>query len=157
MENQPGQSTPELAPSLINQSQLPPQKSFKANSLMIGGLILGAVVISSLVGIFLGRTLLAPKPSTPTVVVPTFVLNQSPTALPTAIPTQTAAPDQTAGWKTYKNDKLSFSLKYPESLRLAEAQQCLYLLELTSKSSNCANFFIFFDIILVQWIQRRRW
>lgn len=42
----------------------------------------------------------------------------SPTASPTVTATKsvTATPNPTAGWKTYKNDKQGFELKYPSNM-----------------------------------------
>lgn len=103
MDNQPIQSSPPT-PSSSN-----PSKTFL--------LILGAIVLMAVSGIggyYLGAN---KQPSS----------SQPPTrpsqSLPTLTTTPTPTPDETANWKTYKNNEFSFSFQYPPNLKLTESKQ----------------------------------
>lgn len=80
------------------------EKHPRNNKLLLALLLVGATAITLFLGIYLGRTSLAPKPSSP-----------MPSVSPTLIPTQatTISPEPTIGWKTYSDPNYKFSISYP--------------------------------------------
>ena len=50
----------------------------------------------------------------------TVVQNQQVSTSPTTITSRTPTPDETANWKTYRNDNLGFSIQYPVDYKIEE-------------------------------------
>ncbi|MBI2641479.1 hypothetical protein HYW87_02685 [Candidatus Roizmanbacteria bacterium] len=74
---------------------------------------------------------------------------------PTVIPTQLVAsspspiPDETANWKTYTNNQLKFTLKYPPYFLITEKPKSIYFSTSEAKKDNlekCLNFYECYDI-----------
>lgn len=83
-----------------------PQKGF-ANI----ALIIIILVVAGVMGYFvLTRQANAPSVLTPTPAPITAVPNHAPAPVTTPLASQ----DKTAGWKTYRNEKYGFEVKYPE-------------------------------------------
>ena len=85
-----------------------PQKSLNWKNVLIG-VAIGFVLIW--VGVIIWWLLIQPKPK-PT---PTSSTSTTTTKKATSSATPSAQKDETAGWKTYTNNQLKFSLKYPSN------------------------------------------
>jgi len=128
----------EIAPVVENQppeiSVQPPKKN---NLLTIvipacrqaGCLI--AILLVGIGGVYAGiqigkkQVMMKPSPVIPTI-IPTQVLE--PTTIPTQVPETTNIPtlDETANWKTYRNEEYVFEFKYPKQYLIEQHLENIY-------------------------------
>lgn len=95
-----------------NQNQEAPQATSNYQWLRTLGIGFGIVSFGIVIGVI--GYILGTKNSQ------TVVQNQQSSIVPTAVPSPTSIPDETANWKTYSSIKHGFTLKYPSEITLEE-------------------------------------